>query len=257
MSMSKKIKLACIILLIFIISGVCPNNQIVWEVIVPKHATASSFDSQMADSFPIISNQKTLNNKIFIEYPQFIILEGDLNTKKIEKINKLISDQIFEELGAYYSDITENITINISYKTNYKTSDVFSIQYQGVGYIVDAPYPKHFFFTTNIDLNTGERICLNDFIDIDDDFTKQFQKRSILQSENYQLKEWVFENWKSMQTIELEKLLSQADQRGKGIFTYFTPTTLGVSIAVPHALGDHIEFEIEYQWLSEYVREKN
>lgn len=41
------------------------------------------------------------------------------------------------------------------------------------------------------------------------------------------------------------------------LFSYFTNDSLGISIGVIHALGDHAEFEIKYEELKEVIKNEN
>ncbi len=42
-----------------------------------------------------------------------------------------------------------------------------------------------------------------------------------------------------------------------GIFSYFTEDALGISININHALGDHLEFELEYQDIANNIKAEN
>lgn len=55
--------------------------------------------------------------------------------------------------------------------------------------------------------------------------------------------------------------LKHADEvdgtNNSGIFSYLTQDSLGISLSIPHALGDHLEMEIGYEKLSGNIKNGN
>ena len=59
---------------------------------------------------------------------------------------------------------------------------------------------------------------------------------------------------------DLIKKFSEADsldnigtENQSDTFSYLTNDSLGISVSVPHALGDHAEFEIKYPYIKDHM----
>ena len=46
-------------------------------------------------------------------------------------------------------------------------------------------------------------------------------------------------------------------EKQSDVFSYFTSDSLGISVSVSHAIGDHAEFEIKYQDLKGNIKTEN
>lgn len=172
-------------------------------------------------------------------YPQI-----DTTDAKKSRINQLIRSEALKGL-AYYSGSESDLTLDIKYEIKHKGSRFLSIQYTGVGYVQGAAYPNNRFYTTTINLETVEKVRLQDLVKIDQKFLETFQKA-----------QWKpvrpeLEELGLLQTYtadDLKKMLAEADTFGTSdVYSYLTKDALGISISVPHAVGDHAEFEINYK----------
>lgn len=67
--------------------------------------------------------------------------------------------------------------------------------------------------------------------------------------------------WSGYDAQDLLNYFKQSDEVSQinesGTFSYITQDSIGVSISVPHALGDHLEMEISFAELSENIKKEN
>jgi hypothetical protein len=178
------------------------------------------------------------NNQVTIEYPVVI----GLSYKRVEDdINTLIEDQARQVLSGYDYEDRGKLTLDITYQIALSTPDTLSINYSGLGYIEGAAHPNKIFYTTNIDIRTGERLHLVDLVTIDDDFVSSFINGAFkyagpLKSE---YKDDIFIN------NDLDDFIN-ADHNN-GIYSYLTEDSLGISLPVAYALGGYALYEIPYE----------
>lgn len=183
--------------------------------------------------------------KCDIKYPKVSGLSDD---DKQKKINLILKDEALKVLN-YYEGFEGNLELNINYKVTLSSAKVLSIQYSGLGDVDTAAHPNNLFYTTNIDISTGNRLILKDIINIDKDFIDKFfngQFKPLWPEQSEELKhltkEEIQENFKEADSLDNIGTEKQSD-----VFSYFTNDSLGISVSVSHAIGDHAEFEIKYQ----------
>ncbi len=240
-----KIKFAIILIIACCLNLVACNNN-------KKENENSSKDIlsyDIADSNYSINDNKMKCNII---YPSIIGLD-DLSRQ--DQINALIESEAKKALN-YYKDTTSFLDLNLNYEISLKSEDILSIQYSGIGLVTDAVHPNKLFYTTNIDMKSGDKIRLIDIINIDKHFAKKFLDgdfRAIWPEQTDALDYYdantvlaYFENADTLDCIGTEK---QSD-----VYSYFTNDSLGISIYVSFAIGEHAEFEIEYNKLSNNVQ---
>lgn len=203
----------------------------------------------------LISTNSDAYLKYTIKYPQ---ISGLSDSEKEKKINNLLKDEALKVLN-YYENPYGSVELNIDYEIVLINSGILSVQYWGSGMVSNAAHPNSLFFTTNIDIENGEKLRLKDVINIDNNFAKQFlngkfmavqsEKGEVLQQLSIEEIIGNFEEADSLDYIGTEK---QAD-----VFSYFTEDSFGISISVGHALGDHAEFEINYHDLDDKDKTEN
>ncbi|MEC0230474.1 DUF4163 domain-containing protein, partial [Paenibacillus alba] len=96
--------------------------------------------------------------------------------------------------------------------------------------------------TTNIDMKKEIALKLKDLINIDEDFVIKFKKgrlKSTILEQRDALEKHTNEEW-----IEM---LNNADSNESEIKTYLTEDSLVISVEIAHVIGDHAEFEINYE----------
>ena len=234
----------------------------------PKKETASPTQpSQSTQPAPVeaganksfaydISSKTFQQNKSKITYP--VVESTDVD--KTKRANELIKSEALKGLK-YYEDAGADFSLDISYQVKLKGSKLVSIQYQGVGSVKGAAHPNNLFYTTTINVETGERVKLQDLVKIDESFatTLKSGKWKALKSEQSAA-------LNAFSTAELMKRLLAADSldsigtdQQSDTFSYLTKDALGISLNVGHAAGDHAEFEIKFDELVQLhqIRQEN
>lgn len=185
---------------------------------------------------------------IVIQYPQ---IAGLTDTERQDRINALIKDDataIAEEGG----------TVDIAYTVTWTGPNLLSIQYSGLRNIEGSAYPNNLFYTTNVDIANGIKIGLSDVITIEPSFVEKIKEGEFV-TEDPGLREAEDMIRETVTGYNLAGALTNADN-GYGqenpdyCFTYFTENALGISVGVPHAVGDHAEFEIGYADLAGNIK---
>ena len=201
-----------------------------------------------------------IDKGIKISYPQITNLE---NGPKQDNLNTIIKTEALKGLN-FYKVLDKNLNLEIDYKVTSQGSNLLSIQYSGLGYLKDSAYPNNLFYTTNIDINKEKKTRLKDFININMVFVEKFRKgnyKSWSQELNQEVKTAIVDELNNTNDDSLINFFNNADslddiglKEQNNIFTYFTEDSLGVSIGVHHALGDHAEFEIGYKDLGDLIK---
>jgi hypothetical protein len=178
-----------------------------------------------------------------IEYPEISGLE-DMTQQNL--INDVIKDEAVKVMN-YYPNAGGFLNIQISYEIKMQSKELLSICYSGECYEQKAPFPINRFYTTNINILKGDKITLNDCIEIDAGFIDKFvNKDHALNPEQGEALEYFSKD-------ELLEYLSHSDNMDNigsheesGVFCYLTSDSLGISLFVGHTFRDHMEFEVKY-----------
>ncbi|WP_018751031.1 hypothetical protein [Paenibacillus sanguinis] len=186
-------------------------------------------------------------------YPQFTTVH-DLEFMK--KMNEIVK----EDITKLYNEIDPNLHLEMDYVITQFMDSIISIQYSGLMYGEEMPYPTNLFYTTNINTDTGEKVNLQDIVKIDQKFVSLLKNGHYIyvsDESNEEIEAYVRELFTSYSDEELISYLNQADRaydsNPLGIFSYYSQT-VGLSLQVPHALGDYVEIEIKLSDLE--VRKK-
>ena len=175
---------------------------------------------------------------ITIRYPQITGL-GDME----DQINTLLKDDataVAAEGGA----------VDVDYTVTWAGPHLLSVGYSGLRNGEGSAYPNNLFYTTNVDIASGTKVRLSDVVTIDAGFIEEYKTGAFVPQEPgfLEAEESIRENAAG---YDLNQAFAGAD-KGYGAensdycFSYFTGDALGISIGVPHAVGDHAEFEIGY-----------
>ena len=205
--------------------------------------SSGSEETEKANKKYGVATEKYEKKSVRISYP---VISNLGNIDKEYRINKIIKDTALQAIDYYVHG--QDIELNIIYEVKYKDDKYISIAFSGVGDIVNASYPTNHFYTLNIDIDKGERIQLKDVINIDNSLVSKIKEGKYSPIENVDglNKVYATMNNDSMLTA-LENADSQINVRQAGdieYYSYITESAVGISIEVPHALGDHIEYEI-------------
>ncbi len=226
-------RLSAIILslsMIFVFLTACGNNA------------QTNEDASFSITSSVYTDSSFDNSSIEISYPQ---LEGD----EYAVINNLIENYAVKEASQCYGDDFTDLTLRIDSRVTLCDGNILSIIFEGVGNVRSSAYPNNLFYTLNIDMKSGKRIILTDIYSVDVSFVSGYRSSSLLQSDE-SLTEAMSEYIGMYTDNELIALLSSADTDFSGVYSYFTPEKLGVSIPTIHALGDHAEAEIDISALT-------
>jgi hypothetical protein len=200
-----------------------------------------------SESYELIT-ESYIDREMKINYPQIINLsDGD----KQKRINNIIKNKAYGYLENDTEEENNEYSLDIDYHVTWKSSNLLSIQYSGYSYYKGAAHPVDQFYTTNIDLNKETTLRLIDLVAIDENFVKEF-KNGKLQSSIVD-KEYILEEYSNQEWIDI---LSGADDTSE-ISSYLTKDSLGISLEISHAVGDHVEFEINYQDISSNIKAEN
>ncbi|NLO10774.1 MAG: DUF4163 domain-containing protein [Clostridiales bacterium] len=195
-------------------------------------------------------------NSTHVAYP---IIVSEANSEKVDAWNKIILQDIGsilniysdytmtpapEERGLYLPD-----TLRITYDIKRNDNRYLSILYIADFYSPYAAYPTQMIYTTNIDKENNRRVKLSDFITDVKSLADEINFWDIV-TKDYDIKDYpqlVRDYIKGLGKEILLMGFESADIIGPDnyleIYSYLTPDKLGVSISVPHYLGDHAEFE--------------
>jgi hypothetical protein len=197
-----------------------------------------------------ITKANYTDHDIKINYPQ-ITKSSDQQKEGI--INALIKHETLKVLNYYLPEI-QDLTLEINYEIKSKSASLLSIQYTGVGYMNGAARPSNHFYTTTIDFEMGNSLKLTDMVNIDENFIETLKRNAKPVKPEHQ------GILNSIATNDLLNMLTNADsldnigtQNQSDTFSYFTSDSLGISIPVSHAEGDHAEFEISYQAIAQNI----
>lgn len=188
-----------------------------------------------------------------VEYPQIIKLKDE---GKLQEINELIKKKALAHfLETIQSlDPDQKYEAEGKYEIKLKNDDILSIAYNSYNNITPSAHPYNLFFTTNIDLTTGNQLFLSDFVSrIDKEFITILKKAKyvgdVASEFEHQLREQAFGQYENDEKLILA--LSNSKKDGNYIYAYVTENALGISMPVAHVAGDHAEFEIDISELKD------
>ena len=176
------------------------------------------------------------NNKISINYPQLISDERDFY-----KTNQLIKHTMENILKLKYGGNYENLTLNVDYRITLSNNSLLSVVFEGLSNVISAAHPINVFFTLNIDLINDVKLNIDDIITVDSELIRiyrdEWKKQSLSEISDY---------INDFKDDEL-KIWFKDEDEGEHCYIYLTDTQLGISLTVPHAMGDHVEILISYE----------
>lgn len=204
--------------------------------------------------------------KITITYPE---VTGLKDTNKQQAINELIKNEIIQiknQLTSPSHEPSDDPSIEIDYKISLCNANMLSIQYSGIFLAPKVAHPSMLFYTTNVNINSASKVRLSDVITIDKNLIQKFREGTINLNEEKRLAvtEYINSQFNSGALSDdklINKFSSLADDSTKEypseVNSYFTENSIGISIQIPHAIGDHAEFEIKYSDIHENIKHEN
>lgn len=198
-------------------------------------------------------------NDTHVAYP---IIVSDTDSERAKVWNQIILEDIDRILKIYADytifpspqdrDLYQESVLRITYDIKRNDSRYLSIFYTASFYSPYAPHPTRVVYTTNIDKESNKRIMLSDLIPDADFFADNISKWDIVTKDDEpdEYSQAVRDYIEGLGKKVLQMGFISADIIGSdnylGIFSYLKPDKLGISIAVPTYLGDHVEFEKDF-----------
>jgi hypothetical protein len=186
------------------------------------------------------------DGELTIHYPQLNKMQ-DMDLE--QQINSLIKEDATLFLKQYQGG---DSPLEMNYEVVLPDTDTFSVRYTGD--YNGGMYPTNLLFTTTIDWKNGEKIRLSDKFVIDEGFIEKWQNAPYIDWENpkepnQEKQAAIVEYLNTFDSQTLIDAIRKADhpnpeENPYGVFSYFLDEAVIISIQVPHALGDHAEFEL-------------
>ncbi|WP_348623820.1 DUF4163 domain-containing protein [Paenibacillus peoriae] len=222
------------------------------EVHIDSEHSITSNTHIEQQSYELIQ-EKYSEHGIVIKYPQITKLK---DTAKQKSLNQILKTEALEGLHDY-ADSNSGVHVEIDYEIKRQSERFLSVQYTGVRYVKDAAYPSHMFYTTNLDMKQASRIKLRDLVKVEKSFIELIKSGKItaVQPEQQGL-------ISDFTKDDLIQLLANADvtkgspaEAEMESFSYLTSDSLGISIPVAHAVGDHAEYEIRLAQIPDNIKQ--
>ncbi|GGG86281.1 hypothetical protein [Paenibacillus radicis (ex Gao et al. 2016)] len=207
---------------------------------------------------PMINKVSFSNQQAAIHYPEITNLDRPEQTEKLNEVLKSDAMQIVD----YFGGNEQSNELDADYFSKLLGDKLISVAYTGSSYVKGGAYPRSIFVTTNLDLTKEKKIVLKDIVRIDDEFIALLRgAKYVPYDSELVVEEEAREELSSYSNEQLIAFFNQSDvisdTNELSVFTYFTKDSLGISFNVPHALGDHAEFEITYSELNDHFLTEN
>ncbi|WP_226002487.1 DUF4163 domain-containing protein [Paenibacillus sp. BJ-4] len=241
----------------FLINSDDPEQNIIIEFSKSREVRIDSAHSLTSDthigqqSYELIQGIYS-ENGIVIKYPQITKLE---DAEKQKSLNQLLKNEALKGLHEY-GDSDSGVHLEIDYEIKRQSERFLSIQYKGIRYFKGAAYPNHIFYTTNLDMKQTSKLKLSDLIKIEKPFIELLKsgKFTAIQPEQKGL----IANFTQRDLIQsltcADVLEGSTEESESDTFSYLTSDSLGISIPVVHAVGDHAEYEIRFAQIPEDIK---
>ena len=216
------------------------SHKIISHLEDKENVLFNALFSQYNTTYTITSN-KFEQEDIVVFFPQISMPNKEMQ----EKINELILSELYEMFGRLL-ELEESIVLEVDFEVKFSSDRLLSVVYSGLSI---ASRPRWVFYSTNIDIKTGEVINLNDIVEINEDFMELLLNESTLKL-RYDLRD--IENKianEVRETISNPWFINWLQNSERPTF-YFTTYKLGFSVGLPHVIGGHVELEILYELLS-------
>jgi alpha-L-arabinofuranosidase len=182
---------------------------------------------------------------ISIKYPQ---ITGYSDAAVQSKLNQLIADSAMRDLPALKKEaalaayeITDVVALN--------NPAVLSVYFNGYSNYQGAVHPNQFFYSMTIDVKKLQTVTLSQLVTVTPDFVAKLQNADIMPNGIDLTPGFVSAVKDSKNELGTDfwvQQLKKADTSGAGVSSFLTKDALGISIGVPHVMGDHAEFLLKF-----------
>ena len=190
-----------------------------------------------------------LQGGITIKYPQ---IAGNSDKTVQDALNKLIADSALREVPTIKDDESLDV-YELSYTVSRNSPEVISVYFDGYASYKQAAHPYQFFYSVTIDVEKLQIVTLPQLVSITPDFLAKlpegtYRSTGIDMTEDYMaaIRDYLLQSDKEYMLQELR----QADSPGQYTSSYLTEDSLGISVVVGHAMGDHIEILFKFSDLT-------
>ncbi|MGL6064793.1 MAG: DUF4163 domain-containing protein, partial [Fusobacteriaceae bacterium] len=149
----------------------CSSNKIEREKTIETQSESTDIQKEKFIDYKI-EEKEYINKDMKIKYPQISGLEDE---KKQEIINNLIKTKAISIYDETLKELEKEQIYEVdgTYEIKLKDNKILSIAYTSYNNVTPSAYPYSLFYTTNIDIKTGQELALKEIIPkVDDDFIK-------------------------------------------------------------------------------------
>jgi len=193
------------------------------------------------------------DREIEISYPQI----SNLNSELSNSINQKIKQDALSVLDFYSGEI-EDLSVEISYTQEIINNSLISICFEGIVHVKNTAYPNNVFYTSNIDGRMGERLTTKDIIKVNLNLIEIIKKNAkYVQNDKNTNEELTSEISRKLENYDSSNMLTDIEKSGTSeseIYVYLKQDSIGFSLPVLHALGDYANFEVEYNYLLQFLK---
>ncbi|MBN1065464.1 DUF4163 domain-containing protein [Clostridium botulinum] len=218
-----------------------------------KEKESSKNLKEKSNEYELVSKNYNKNN-VKINYPEIKKFNDD---KKLKSINKYLKESALKVLDDYVKEDPnlEAVNLNVNYDVKFKNEKYISIVYEGEVNVNGTAYPSSIFYTTNVDLESGNIIRLSDYSNVNDILNKLKDPKNIkVIAENDELaaaqKDFILnignDNLINMvKNADFHEVNTKIESPKDGAYSYFDKDGIVISLQVNHAIGDHAEFKLK------------
>ncbi|OSA95143.1 UNVERIFIED_ORG: DUF4163 domain-containing protein [Clostridium botulinum] len=220
---------------------------------INKDKESSKNLKEKSNEYELVSKNYNKNN-VKINYPEIKKFNDD---KKLKSINKYLKESALKVLDDYVKEDPnlEAVNLNVNYDVKFKNEKYISIVYEGEVNVNGTAYPSSIFYTTNVDLESGNIIRLSDYSNVNDILNKLKDPKNIkVIAENDELaaaqKDFILnignDNLINMvKNADFHEVNTKIESPKDGAYSYFDKDGVVISLQVNHAIGDHAEFKLK------------
>ncbi|SMC19571.1 hypothetical protein SAMN02745134_00871 [Clostridium acidisoli DSM 12555] len=216
------------------------NKTVYEKTNVSINSTENKVSNEDSQNYTI-NNSRYVDKNVKITYP---VVSNVQDNNKQQNINNIIKTEALKIINIYGNDANLTITPTIKLKGKH----ILSIEYTGLEYTNGAAHTNSIFYTTNIDMTKGNKIILKDILNISEDLVTKVRYGQY--KGDSETKTAAISEIKGKEDSDIINALNNADIIGdinsENVYSYFTGDSIGISIGVSHAIGDHAEFEVRY-----------
>jgi len=176
------------------------------------------------------------NKRIAIYFPQFEHSKRNTMLFKVNGCIKAVAMEVLQEFSSF-----DNLDIEVTYSVECNSAHFFSVKFIVQSFHVVQAYPLIRCKTIVIDMNTGEKLALNDIVIINQEFVDIFFERfeNIRQYDNHcELREKSIEAYVKEWTT-FDALLTCDEKTNVDYCSYLTDEYLVICIHVPFQIGSY------------------